>query len=180
MDTEVLRTSTDTGELCNAIVASGRDADLELLIDVWKRIARNEAATSPYELAAWRVGHGPFPGAGERGVRRPLWPAGGYLIDEHFDIYEPVDLLPRDLPRRGKSGVVAIWRGQRFSMRKMPYTRAVGATSAKTKKIWEIDPAGSVRTISRCYPEDRTQVIIEAAAAIASGATAQPTWASPA
>src|SRR5689334_4540834 len=88
----VLRSSTDTAELCNAIDAGGHQVDLDLLIDAWKRIARNEAVTSPYELAAWRVGHGPFPAAGESGIRRPLWPAGGYFIDERFDIYEPVDL----------------------------------------------------------------------------------------
>lgn len=174
MDTEVLRTSADTSELCNAIVAGGHEVDVELLIEAWKRIARNTAATSPYELAAWRVGHGPFPAAGESGVRRPLWPAGDHFVDERFDIYEPVDLLPRDLPRRGKSGVVAVWRGHQFALRKTSYTRAVGATAAKTKKMWAIEPASSARTISRCYPADRAQVVIEAAAAIASGATAAP------
>jgi len=175
MDTQVLRASTDTAALCSAIVAGGHEVDIDLLIDAWKRIARNEAARSPYELASWRVGHGPFPASGESGIRRPLWPAGGYFIDEGFDIYEPADLLPRDLPRRGKSGVLAVWRGQQFSMRKAAHTRAVGATAAKTKTMWAIEPATSVRTISRCYPEDRAQAIIDAAAAIATGASAQPT-----
>jgi hypothetical protein len=181
MDTQVLRTSTDTAELCSAIVAGGHEVDIELLIDAWKRIARNAAASSPYELASWRVGHGPVPAHGERGVRQPLWPAGGYFVVQRFDIYEPVDLMARDLPRRGKSGVLAVWRGHQFSLNKQPHTRAVGATAAKTKKMWAIEPATSVRNISRCYPADRAQVIVDAAAAIASSATGEraPTSATP-
>jgi len=174
MDTQVLRSSTDTAQLRSAIVAGGHDVDGDLLIDAWKRIARNEAASSPYELAAYRVGHGPFPAAGESGVRRSLWPAGGYFIDERFDIFEPIELQPRDLPRRGKSGMLAVWRGHQFSLRKTPYTRGVGTNAAKTKKMWAIEPATSVRNISRCYPENRAQVIIDAAAAIATGASALP------
>lgn len=163
MDTQVLRSSTDTAELCSAIVAAGHGADLEMLIDAWKRVARNEAARSPFELAAYRVGHGPFPAAGESGIRRPLWPADRYFIDERFDIFEPIELQPRDLPRRGKSGMLAVYRSQQFTMRKTPYTRAVGTNAAKTKKSWAIEPPNSVRHISPCYPPDRAQVIINAA-----------------
>jgi hypothetical protein len=174
LDSAVLTSSTDTAELCSAIVAAGHGADLDLLIDAWRRIARNEAATSPYELAAYRVGHGPFPAAGETGIRRPLWPAGGYFIDERFDIFEPHQLQPRDMPRRGKSGMLALWRGHPFTLRKSAFTRNVGTNAAKTKKMWAIEPESSVRHISRCYPEDRAQVIVDAAISIASGSTPQP------